>query len=71
MGAMTIMAMAAQRDNYFAALLPMSCKWGNNFNKNYPFNLMALPITMPLPMGISSGKPIVMVIRSTTTTGSI
>lgn len=29
---------AAQRDNYFAALLPMSCKWGNNFNKEYPFN---------------------------------
>lgn len=38
MGGMTIMAMAAQRDNYFAALLPMSCKWGNNFNKDYPFN---------------------------------
>lgn len=38
MGGMTIMAMAAQRDNYFAALLPMSCKWGNNFNKGYPFN---------------------------------
>ena len=38
MGGMTIMAMAAQRDNYFAALLPMSCKWGNNFNKDYPFD---------------------------------
>lgn len=38
MGGMTIMAMAAQRDNYFAALLPISCKWGNNFNKDYPFN---------------------------------
>lgn len=38
MGGMTVMAMAAQRDNYFAALLPMSCKWGNNFNKEYPFN---------------------------------
>ena len=38
MGGMTVMAMAAQRDNYFAALLPMSCKWGNNFNKDFPFN---------------------------------
>lgn len=38
MGGMTVMAMAAQRDNYFAALLPMSCKWGNNFNKDYPFD---------------------------------
>ncbi|WP_303855918.1 prolyl oligopeptidase family serine peptidase [Allisonella histaminiformans] len=26
MGGMTVMAMAAQRYNYFAALLPMSCK---------------------------------------------
>ncbi|MGN0954011.1 alpha/beta hydrolase-fold protein [Dialister sp.] len=38
MGGMTVMAMAAQRDNYFAALLPMSCKWGNNYDKSYPFN---------------------------------
>lgn len=38
MGGMTVMAMASQRDNYFAALLPMSCKWGNNMNKSYPFN---------------------------------
>ena len=38
MGGMTVMAMAAQRDNYFAALLPMSCKWGNNYNKDYEFN---------------------------------
>lgn len=38
MGGMTVMAMASQRDNYFAALLPMSCKWGNNMDKSYPFN---------------------------------
>lgn len=37
MGGMTVMAMAAQRDNYFAAILPMSCKWGSNFNKDYEF----------------------------------
>lgn len=38
MGGMTVMAMAAQRDNYFAAILPMSCQWGQNFNKEYEFN---------------------------------
>ena len=38
MGGMTIMAMAAQRDNYFAAIMPMSCVWGTNFNKDYAFN---------------------------------
>ena len=38
MGGMTVMAMAAQRDNYFAALLPMSCQWGQNFDKGYEFN---------------------------------
>lgn len=38
MGGMTVMAMAAQRDNYFAGILAMSCKWGNNFNKDYEFN---------------------------------
>ncbi|MBR0283180.1 MAG: hypothetical protein IJQ81_16580 [Oscillibacter sp.] len=38
MGGMTIMAMAAHRDNYFAGVLEISCKWGNNYNKDYPFN---------------------------------
>ncbi|WP_094607019.1 hypothetical protein SPSIL_048760 [Sporomusa silvacetica DSM 10669] len=38
MGGMTIMALAAQRDNYFAAIMPMSCVWGTNFNKDYKFN---------------------------------
>jgi len=38
MGGMTVMAMAAHRDNYFAALLPLSCKWGQNFNKEVEFN---------------------------------
>lgn len=37
MGGMTVMALAAQRDNYFAALLPLSCKWGTNFNKSEVF----------------------------------
>lgn len=37
MGGMTVMALAAQRDNYFAALLPLSCKWGTNFNKGETF----------------------------------
>ncbi|MGL5436817.1 MAG: prolyl oligopeptidase family serine peptidase [Lachnospiraceae bacterium] len=34
MGGMQVVAMAAQRDNYFAALLPLGTKWGNNFNKD-------------------------------------
>lgn len=37
MGGMTVMALASQRDNYFAALLPLSCKWGTNFNKGELF----------------------------------
>ena len=41
MGGMTVMAMAAQRDNYFAGVLEISCKWGNNYNKDYPFNGVA------------------------------
>ncbi|MBQ9347004.1 MAG: hypothetical protein IJT94_06635, partial [Oscillibacter sp.] len=38
MGGMTVMEMAAQQDNYFAGVLEISCKWGNNYNKEYPFN---------------------------------
>ena len=41
MGGMTVMAMAAQRDNYFAGVLEISCKWGNNYNKDYSFNGVA------------------------------
>ena len=37
MGGMTVMALAAERDNYFAALLPLSCKWGTNFKKEEIF----------------------------------
>ena len=37
MGGMTVMAFASQRDNYFAALLPLSCKWGTNFKKERIF----------------------------------
>lgn len=33
MGGMGVLEMAAQRDNYFAAIMAMSCKWGNNVNK--------------------------------------
>ena len=32
MGAMQCLAMAAQRDNYFAGILPIGCQWGNNYN---------------------------------------
>jgi predicted peptidase len=32
MGGMQIMAMAAQRDNYFAALWPIASQWGTNYN---------------------------------------
>ncbi len=37
MGGMTVMALAAQRNNFFAALLPLSCKWGTNFKKDEIF----------------------------------
>ena len=33
MGGMGVLEMAAQRDNYFAAVMAMSCKWGANYNK--------------------------------------
>ena len=32
MGGMQIMAMAQQRDNYFAALWPIASQWGTNYN---------------------------------------
>lgn len=33
MGGMGVLEMAAQRDNYFAAIMAMSCKWGTNYNR--------------------------------------
>jgi|GEM_PF-284741 len=36
MGGMQVVAMAAQRDNYFAALWANGCQWGNNFNLEDP-----------------------------------
>lgn len=38
MGGMQVLAMAAQRDNYFAGILPISCKWGSNFNKEEEYD---------------------------------
>lgn len=32
MGGMQVMAMAAQRDNYFAAIWPIASQWGTNYN---------------------------------------
>ena len=32
MGAMQVLAMASQRDNYFAGILPIGCQWGTNYN---------------------------------------
>jgi predicted peptidase len=37
MGGMQVVSMAAQRDNYFAAVWPIASQWGNNFNLNVPF----------------------------------
>ena len=34
MGGMQLLAMAAQRDNYFAGLWLLGCQWGSNYNKN-------------------------------------
>ncbi|MCD8129229.1 MAG: hypothetical protein LUD54_06590 [Oscillospiraceae bacterium] len=36
MGGMQVIAMAAQRDNYFAGILEMGCQWGTNYNKEVP-----------------------------------
>ena len=33
MGGMQVMEMAAMRDNYFAAIMPVGCQWGSNYNK--------------------------------------
>ncbi len=33
MGAMQVLEMAAERDNYFAGILPIGCQWGTNYNK--------------------------------------
>ncbi len=37
MGGMQVVAMAAQRDNYFAGLWANGCQWGSNFNLDYPY----------------------------------
>ena len=37
MGGMQIMAMAAQRDNYFAGQWYLGMQWGNNYNKEEPY----------------------------------
>lgn len=37
MGGMQVVSMAAQRDNYFAAVWPIASQWGNNFNLEVPF----------------------------------
>lgn len=37
MGAMQSLAMAAQRDNYFAGILAIGCQWGTNYNKEFPY----------------------------------
>lgn len=37
MGGMQVVAMAAQRDNYFAAVWPIASQWGNNYNLEVPY----------------------------------
>jgi len=37
MGGMQVVEMAAQRDNFFAALMPVGCQWGNNYNKEVEY----------------------------------
>lgn len=38
MGGMQVVAMAAQRDNYFAAVWANGCQWGNNYNLDAPYS---------------------------------
>lgn len=37
MGGMQVLDMAAQRDNYFAAIWSIGSQWGNNYNKEAPY----------------------------------
>lgn len=37
MGGMQVLAMAAQRDNYFAGIWANGCQWGSNFNLEAPY----------------------------------
>jgi hypothetical protein len=37
MGGMQVVAMAAQRDNYFAGIWANGCQWGNNYNLEAPY----------------------------------
>ena len=38
MGGMTILAMAAQRDNFFAGIAVVGAQWSNNYDKDYQHN---------------------------------
>ena len=38
MGGMQVMAMAGQRDNYFAGMWLQGMQWGNNYNKEVEYN---------------------------------
>lgn len=38
MGGMTILNMAAQRDNFFAGISVVGAQWGNNYNKEHQHN---------------------------------
>lgn len=38
MGGMQVVAMAAQRDNYFAAVWPIASQWGNNYHLEVPYS---------------------------------
>jgi len=37
MGGMQVIAMASQRDNYFAGIWENGCQWGANWNKEEPY----------------------------------
>jgi predicted peptidase len=37
MGGMQVVAMAAQRDNYFAGIWANGCQWGNNYDLDAPY----------------------------------
>jgi predicted peptidase len=38
MGGMQVVSMAAQRDNYFAAVWPIASQWGNNYKLEVPYS---------------------------------
>jgi predicted peptidase len=47
MGGMQVLYMASHRDNYFAGIWSIGSNWGNNYNKERPFQQQGQPSAVP------------------------